>query len=200
MPLLLSSTFQHFEGLDRFLDRLSTWKVSCITTAALAQCGNNLEPWALSEIDNVCSHAKEYFEYDLRGKILDDLKRDLHDCDLVYFTGGNTYCLLEAIQKSGFYEFSKMHLAKEKSIWGSSAGSIVNGPDIQFIASMDEPEKANLESTKEMNYTHLYILPHWNGELHDEALQCLNNNRDLPIICLNDSQAIYIENNRIEIL
>lgn len=123
MPLLLASTFQHFKKLSDFENQLSSWKVACITTAALCQIDDNRDrpEWVIGEISAIKNCAKEFLEYDLRKKTSDDLARDLNDCDLIYFIGGNTYCLLEAINHSGFRSFSKNHLSQEKSIWGGSA-------------------------------------------------------------------------------
>lgn len=202
MPLLLASTFQKFENLHEFEDDLNTWTVACVTTAALAQIDDcpDRPNWVLGEIDAVRQHAKKFFEYDLRGKNLNDFQNDLSDCDLIYFIGGNTYCLLEAINQSGFREFSKAHLDQGRSIWGGSAGAIVNGPDIDFIRLMDEPEKANLTSTKGMSFTILYIMPHWKGAHHQEALECLKENAHVDILCLTDKQAVYLDGNKMEIL
>jgi len=202
MPLLLASTFQHFKQLDAFKNSLKSWKVACITTAALTQIDDNPErpAWVIGEIDAIRNLAGEFFEYDLRGKKIDDLKTDLSHCDLIYFIGGNTFCLLEIINKSGFREFSKKYISEGRSIWGGSAGAIVHCPDINYITCMDDPKKANLESTKALMNTHLYILPHWNGKHQAEALECLKTNSALPIVCLTDEQAIYIDGNKIEIL
>lgn len=120
MSLLLASTFQHFKGLDRFHDFLSTAKVACITTAALTQIDDNPNrpDWVVGEVEAVKNLSSEFFEYDLRGKNGDDLNRDLSSCDLIYFTGGNTYCLLDAVNESGFREFAPAFL-KDENLFGA---------------------------------------------------------------------------------
>ena len=202
MPLLLASTFQHFKKIDVFQEQLSTWKVACITTAALAQIDDVVDrpDWVIGEIEAIETRAGEFFEYDLRGKNSDDLDRDLQSCDLIYFIGGNTFVLLEYLQKSNFQKFIVPFLAAGKSLWGGSAGAIINCPDIHYIACMDEPEKANLNSTKGLSLTSLSIIPHWKCGHHQEALECLSKNPDLDLICLTDDQAIYINDNCIEVL
>jgi hypothetical protein len=147
MPLLLASTFQHFKKLDVFQEQLSTWKVACITTAALAQIDDVVDrpDWVIGEIEAIETRAG-------------------------------------------------------KSLWGGSAGAIINCPDIHYIACMDEPEKANLNSTKGLSLTSLSIIPHWKCGHHQEALECLSKNPDLDLICLTDDQAIYINDNCIEVL
>lgn len=202
MPLLLASTFQHFKKLSDFSEILGTWCVACVITAAIPDTEQNgsRPEWAQAEIDAVAQHAKEFFEYDLANKTPDMLEADLPDCDLIYFIGGNTFHLLDMVNKSGFREFVTGHLAQGKSVWGGSAGAIIHGPDIAFIKSMDAPEKANLTSTQGLELTQLRILPHWHGNHHQEALDCLAKNPDVDIICLTDDQALFIEGNKTEIL
>jgi|GEM_PF-2761198 len=203
MPLLLASTFDKFEDLNRFKEQLSQTKVACITTAALTQIDDNPNrpDWVNGEINAVQNLSKEFFEYDLRDKNANDLKNDLSSCDIIYFIGGNTYCLLEAVNKSGFREFAPQFLNTGKSIWGGSAGAIIHCPDIDYIRAMDEPEKSTLTDYKGLGLTDLHIMPHFNeGKHYQEALDCIAKNPDINITCLNDAQAIYIDGNRIEIL
>lgn len=202
MSLLLASTFQHFDFKEYFSDELSLWKVACITTAALMQIDDNPNrpDWVKGEISAVEDSSKEFFEYDLRGKNIDDLKHDLSDCDLIYLIGGNTFCLLDVINKSSFRDFLPEFLGTGKSIWGGSAGACVCCPDIDYIRAMDEPEKSDLKSTVGLGLTDLYIIPHFHTKHHAAALECLKNNPDKKIICLRDEQAIYIDRNSIEIL
>lgn len=191
MPLLLASTFQYFDISENFSDILKISKVACVTTAALAQIDDNpaRPEWVNGEINAVKTLSGEFFEYDLRGKSQDELKCDLTDCDIIYFIGGNTYCLLDAVNQSGFRDFAVQFLKNGKSIWGGSAGAIIFCPDIDYIRAMDKPEKSDL-----------YILPHWKGKHQKEAEQCLADNPDLDILCLTDEQAVYIDGNQIEIL
>lgn len=65
---------------------------------------------------------------------------------------------------------------------------------------MDEPEKSNLKNYKGLDLTDIYFMPHWMGGHHQEALECIANNPDTNITCLTDDQAIYIDDNKIEIL
>ncbi len=203
MPLLLASTFQKFKGLNRFKNQLSQSKVACITTGALAQIDDSLNrpDWMVGEIDAVQNLSKEFFEYDLRDKNAGDLENDLSSCDIIYFIGGNTYCLLDAVNKSGFRDFAPQFLKTGKSIWGGSAGAIIHCPDIDYIRAMDEPEKSTLTDFIGLGLTDLYIMPHFNeGKHYQEALDCIASNPDINIICLTDAQAIYIDGNRIEVL
>ena len=202
MPLLLASTFQHFKKLDDFHGLLSSAKVACIVTAEnpyIEKKGGRPD-WAQAEIDAVCNRAETSFEYDLTNKKFEDLRQDLSECDLIYFIGGNTFYLLDQVNKSGFRDFAQPYLSTGKSIWGGSAGAIIHCPDINYIASMDEPEEVNLKSTKGLNFVDFYLMPHWKGGHHSEALECLAANPDISIICLTDDQAIYVEDNKIEIL
>jgi dipeptidase E len=202
MPLLLASTFQYFDVAKHFSQSLKVSKIACITTAALMQIDDNpVRPeWVNGEISAVKNLSYEFFEYDLRGKSYNDLQSDLLDCDLIYFIGGNTFCLLDAANKSGFGQFASEYLKAGKSIWGGSAGAIIFCPDINFIRAMDDPDKSNLRDTKGLELTDLYILLHWKGKHQKEAEQCIANNPDLNILCLTDEQAVYIQDNQIEVL
>lgn len=202
MPLLLASEFKFFKQKDIFKDSLASWKVACITTAALGQMGEKtIRPeWMDKEIQPIKELSGQFFEYDLNRKNISDLNNDLLDCDLIYFIGGNTYCLLDAVNKSGFRQFAPDHLSQGKSIWGGSAGAVIMCPNIDYIRAMDEPEKSSLQDYSGLGLTDLYILPHWKGDYQEQAQECLAKNPNLEITCLTDAQAIYIDGNRIEVL
>lgn len=85
---------------------------------------------------------------------------------------------------------------------GSSAGSIVMSPDIDFISPMDEKEKANLDDTVGLNYIPFSFLPHVGHETMGNAAEIIKQQykHGALLYCFDDEQAIYIDDNRIEIL
>lgn len=88
------------------------------------------------------------------------LERALHDCDVLFVSGGNTYYLLEQAQKSGFIEIVKVRVRSGLVYIGSSAGSVLASPSIEHIEDLDDRSQADLQSYTSLGLIDQRILPH----------------------------------------
>ena len=85
------------------------------------------------------------------------------DADVLFFEGGNTYHLMDWINKSGLLQILP-GLLKEKVYVGLSAGSMVTGPDLNIrLNKVIYGEDAEKESMKGLGFVDFYFLPHLNS-------------------------------------
>ena len=129
----------------------------------------------------------------------------LIQADIVYIGGGNTFVLLEHMNKTSFTAALKAFLTKGGLYIGSSAGACVACPNIGFIAPMDQPEQADLADYTAMGLVPWAVVPHFKqantsyGVIAAEIAASLKAQHQ-PSIILQDHQALYIENGVMEII
>lgn len=123
--------------------------------------------------------------------------------DFIYVTGGNTFFLLQELRRTGADNILVQEINKGKLYIGESAGAIIVSPDIGYSAKMDCVEKApDLKDYSGLNLINFYVVPHYKnwemGKAADEIISIYSNKLDLKYI--SDTQAILIEDNKIEII
>ena len=170
-------------------------KLAFISTAAEVEEGA-LE-WLQADKTALTAAGFNVFEYTLTGKKLLDFESDLKDTDVILVAGGNTFYLLEKIKQSGFSTFIKTFLEKGGIYIGSSAGSVVVGPDIWPIHHLDDRKKAlHLDNYNGLNLVDFIVLPHWGNQRYKKAYMQDSieelYNLDQNCIYLRDNQYIVV--------
>ncbi len=137
------------------------------------------------------------FDYTITGKTSKDLERDLGDCDLIHVNGGNTFYLLLQAKKSGFDKFIKRQIQKGVIYTGSSAGSMIAGPNIAITwRPENQPYAKALTNTNGFNFVDFTIFPHWGNPLFKKIFFSyrLKNayKKGNKIILLNDDQYVAV--------
>lgn len=142
-------------------------------------------------------------EVDLKTEKKDSLLAKLSDFDVIYIAGGNTFYLLYWIRKSGFEEIINQLLNDGKIYVGSSAGSIIMGPDIELAGwdDINEPDEMiiTLENTTALNIVPFVVSPHF-VEKDKEPLSQRSKTVNYPIIAINDKQAVLCIGDKHEIV
>lgn len=94
---------------------------------------------------------------------------NLSKFDIVFVDGGNTFYLMNEMNKSGFTEHVR-EILKDKVYVGVSAGSVVAGPDIT-LAGWEPGDENNigLVNMKGLHLVDFCIMPHWDGRAYEEA-------------------------------
>ena len=201
--LLASDLKQVLEKISFLFDKpFSQIRVVYITTATNVYAEKN-KGWFFEEMRAFQGLGVQLIEYDIRGKSEDNVTELIKDADVVCVTGGNTYYLLEHMQKCNFKSVIISYLKAGGLYVGCSAGSIVTCPTIDFIGDMDDSDEANLTDYTGLGLVPFNIMPHIDhpkfGTKAKELIQKYNN-AQVPIIALRDNQAILISDNCIEIL
>jgi dipeptidase E len=126
----------------------------------------------------------------------DELREVLREFDVVWARGGNTFCLREVMQASGFDTIIADVVQSGVVFAGDSAGACVAGTDLHGAELADDPEFAEKIVWDGLNLTPHYLLPHAdNEEMSDFSEQMIaDRGKDPETVILNDNQA-WVENN-----
>ncbi len=105
------------------------------------------------------------------------------------------------MKKSGFVEL--IHQYKDLIYIGSSAGSLVAGPDISLAQNLEDTSLApDLEAYSALNLTDVIVLPHW-GMLHFaadyEKVMKKAYQTQQKIILLRENQYVLVEDDFYQI-
>lgn len=150
----------------------------------------------------------EVFDYSITNKTLDEVEKDLSGADIFYFSGGNTFYLLEQSIKIGFIPWFKNMVENQNKIFmGTSAGSIIAGPKLpEYLLDLGEiaGDEKSLEA-KAYDLVNFIVLPHWGSEFFEERylesrIQKIYSAEQSPIILLTDRQYIMVEDGKMEIM
>jgi dipeptidase E len=132
-------------------------------------------------------------------------KPSIERADVLFFEGGNTYHLMEWLNKSGLAKMLPGFL-KDKVYVGVSAGSMVTNKDLALKLSQIVYGE-DLEKDYEMNglnYVDFYFLPHLNSEyfvnLREEFIRNTVKDMNEKIFVLDDDSALKIVDGKIEVV
>ena len=132
-------------------------------------------------------------------KILEVLNRN----DYIFVSGGNIFYLLQELRRKGADALITEQIRAGKLYIGTSAGSVILCPDIEFVKEMDYSHAApELQSFTGLNIVDFYILPHYLDFPFEEITQNIvkKYGKKLDLRPISNKQVITIAGNRIEIL
>lgn len=139
--------------------------------------------------------------FDLNATNESTLKIELPKYDLLWLTGGNTFCLNYAIHKSGFNKVIKEVLKHNVVFAGESAGAIVAGTSLKGVELADEPEFTDKPIYTGLCLVPYTIIPHSDNEMFAESNVATKKlHKTSEIIEITDSQAIKFENGKYSII
>lgn len=127
------------------------------------------------------------------------------EADILFFEGGNSYHLMEWINKSGLTTLLP-DLLKTKVYVGVSAGSMVTNPDLALKISQLVYEE-DFDRTEDMiglNLVDFYFLPHLNSpyfkKLREADIREATKGMKKKIYAIDDNSAIKVIDEKIEII
>ena len=133
----------------------------------------------------------------------DEISEILNRNDYIFVSGGNTFYLLQELRRKGADALITEQIRAGKLYIGTSAGSIILCPDIEFVKEMDYSHAApELQSFTGLNIVDFYILPHYLDFPFEETTQNVvkKYGKKLDLRPISNKQVITIAENRIEIL
>ena len=133
----------------------------------------------------------------------DEISEILNRNDYIFVSGGNTFYLLQELRRKGADILITEQIRSGKLYIGTSAGSIILCPDIEFVKEMDYNHTApELQSFTGLNIVDFYILPHYLDFPFEEITQNIvkKYGKKLDLRPISNKQVITIAGNRIEIL
>jgi dipeptidase E len=173
-----------------------TGRTVCYITTASHPDGD-VPTWINEEIEGLENMGFKVISIDLATLEHDDLEKTFSECDLFWVCGGNTLYLLQEVRRSGFDNFVKKKISEGIPYVGSSAGSILLGPDIEFERlACDITQAPNLTSFEGLNIfpfsTYVHFDAPWAKDVYKDILKfSLDNNKSF--ITLRDNQFIHVK-------
>jgi dipeptidase E len=180
--------------IDLYIGDLSGKRVLLITTAAI---GEGFLPDGQKNDEPFISRGASVTRYDIAGKTNDDVTAYIKEADIVCVAGGNTFYLLQHLKACDFKSVLSEGWAQDKIYIGSSAGSIVAYPDIEFIKPMDDPSRANLDDTRGFGWVDFLFLPHWKTPTMPAMARAAEDiiaahDGEIPMMAFEDHQVVYL--------
>lgn len=128
----------------------------------------------------------------------DEIHKAFEKSDIIYFTGGNTFFLIDQLKKTKVDELVKKHLSNGKLYVGESAGAVVCAKELSYIKPMDEvPEDFSQKDYSGLGLIDFYVVPHYLCfPFKKSSQQIFNEYSNLNICTLNNSQTILVENGK----
>lgn len=123
--------------------------------------------------------------------------------DIIYITGGNTFFLLQELQRTGADKIIAEQINSGKLYIGESAGSMVLSPNIEYAGDMDDCKKApELKDFSALSIVNFYPLPHHSNFPFKKAVEKIISKFDseLQLMPMSNSQAICVNGDDIQVV
>ena len=141
-------------------------------------------------------------EIDISKEDFKTIEAVFEETDIIYFTGGNSFFLIDQLHKTGVDKLLKKELKKGKLMIGESAGSVICAPSISYIEIMDKkPEDYSQIDDNGLNLIDFYVLPHYlTSPFKKITATILKKFSDLKICPINNHQAIMVNGKESKII
>ena len=191
MKLFLCSHFSSVGSLIK--EEIENKKVAFIPTASLREGYTGYVGSARKLFKKLGAIVTEI---DISTKAYSTIQSVFEEADVIYFTGGNSFFLMDQLRKTGTDGLLKKELANGKLMIGESAGAIICAPSIQYIEQMDEkPEDYSQEDDAGLDLIDFYVLPHLSSSHHFKKVteKIMTEFSDLNLCPINNRQGIVID-------
>jgi dipeptidase E len=175
-----------------------------IPTASNIEAGD--KEWVIEDLINLKNQNFKQIEIADISALEENVWRPRFEtADVLFFEGGNTYYLMEWMNKSGLAKLLPEFL-KTKVYVGVSAGSMVTNKDLALkISQMVYGE--DLDKSEEMpglNLVDFYFLPHLNSEyftkVREENIKAAMDGMKEKIYAADDQTALKVVDGKVEVI
>ena len=190
MKLFLCSHFSSVGSLIK--EEIENKKVAFIPTASLREGYTGYVGSARKLFKKLGAIVTEI---DISTEAYSTIQSVFEEADVIYFTGGNSFFLMDQLRKTGTDGLLKKELANGKLMIGESAGAIICAPSIQYIEQMDEkPEDYSQEDDAGLDLIDFYVLPHYlTAPFKKVTEKIMTEFSDLNLCPINNRQGIVID-------
>ncbi len=163
-------------------------------------------PFVRDERDSVLKLGYEVVGITVRGLSVTQFERALAGLDALYVASGSTFALLEALRVSGCDAPLVKHVGAGLPYVGSSAGSIIAGPDITPASLMDDPaDGPMLTDFAGLGLIDQTVIPHADGKLPPYPPDLIRRTLDTygteyPLVPLTDDQALLVDGTQTRVI
>lgn len=161
--------------------------------------------WLINDFANVKNqNFKSVFITDIAAVPESTWKPQMEAADVLLFGGGNTYYLMEWINKSGLAK-TLLEFLRTKVYVGISAGSMVTNPDLDIrLDKMIYEDDVEGESMSGLNFVNFYFLPHLNSpnfsKRLEENIRMAAKKYTRKMYALDDNSALRIIDGKVDVI
>lgn len=145
-------------------------------------------------------------DVDLKSISKDELIQHIEHADILHICGGNVFYLLSLVEQKGIDQAIVQSVRDNKILYtGTSAGSIIAAQSVELYKYDEEGLKYAEGRTdfSGLGLVNFLVIPHIGnpkfGEHHKNMVEHLSKDSQ-PVLMLNDSQAVWVEDNKFEIV
>ncbi len=115
--------------------------------------------------------------------------------DAVFMAGGNTFCLMHEVERSGLQSILPGLIANGLLYIGESAGAVIAGPTLKGTELADNPEFSERILWDGLGLVQKAILPHADNATYAVGIGAAEKmlEVDHEVILLNDNQAYVVD-------
>lgn len=137
----------------------------------------------------------ELTEIEISTANVSDITQVFDAADIIYFTGGNTFFLIDQLRKTGTDTLLKQQLEKGKLFIGESAGAIVCAPELSYIEKMDPiPEDYSQSDYAGLGLINFYVLPHYlTAPFKKVTAGIMQSFSNIELCAINNAQALSVK-------
>ena len=131
---------------------------------------------------------------DITNETKEEILDKFNSVDAIFVAGGNAFYLLQQLRLKDVVS-ELIDFANEKIYIGSSAGSCIACPNIDYLGNLDDKNDAPLLKDYEaLNLINGYILPHYKSSEEYTKLidDTIKQYKDLNFIVLTNSDAVIV--------
>jgi dipeptidase E len=141
-------------------------------------------------------------ELEITKATADEIAAKLKGNDYIFVSGGNTFFLLQELQRTGADRIIAEEIRSGKLYIGSSAGSVVLSPDIEYVKDMDNCAAApDLNSFAALNIVDFYPVPHHTNFPFKKIVKEIiaKYGAELKLYPITNRQAILVNGDVVEV-
>lgn len=175
-----------------------------IPTASNIEMGD--KDWLINDLINIRKqNFKSISITDISAVPENIWKPQMEEADILFFEGGNSYHLMEWMNKSGLAKILP-ELLKTKVYVGLSAGSMVTGKDLALIQSqiLYGEDWERKEDMAGLNFVDFYFFPHLNSPYFNLRKESIIRKavKDIhgKVYAMDDNSALKIVDGKIDII
>ena len=137
----------------------------------------------------------ELIEIEISTANASDITLVFDAADIIYFTGGNSFFLIDQLRKTGTDTLLKQQLEKGKLFIGESAGAIVCAPELSYIEKMDPiPEDYSQSDYAGLGLINFYVLPHYlTAPFKKVTADIMQSFSNIELCAINNAQALSVK-------
>lgn len=142
-------------------------------------------------------------ELDIFVSKKEEIEEKLKKNDYIYVSGGNTFFLLQELQKQKVLNFLVEQIEKGKLYIGESAGSMIVAPNIEYVQGMDSVKAApELQGFDALGVVDFYPIPHHTNFPFKKAVEKMIEKYDcqLNLKVISNAQVILVNGDEIQIV